>query len=66
MGEGDLLRPWQGERPSVTLSRTTGWRVLEATRVAVLDENAARVMAGYPQLTGALVARRSSAAAAWR
>jgi CRP/FNR family cyclic AMP-dependent transcriptional regulator len=41
----------------VTLSRTTAWRVLEATRLAVLDETAARLMAAYPQLTGALVAR---------
>ncbi len=57
LGEGDLLRPWQGERPSVTLSRTTGWRVLEATRLAVLDEPVAMAMAGYPQLTGRLVGR---------
>ena len=57
LGEGDLLRPWEGEEPSGTLSRTTGWKVLETTRVAVLDESAARVMAAYPQLTGALVGR---------
>ncbi len=57
LGQGDLLRPWQGEESPGTLSRTTGWRVLEATRVAVLDEKASRTMAGYPQLTGALVAR---------
>jgi CRP/FNR family cyclic AMP-dependent transcriptional regulator len=57
LGEGDLLRPWQGEDGSGTISPTTGWRVLEATRLAVLDEAAARCMAAYPQLTGALVAR---------
>jgi CRP/FNR family transcriptional regulator, cyclic AMP receptor protein len=57
LGEGDLLRPWQGEESSGSLSRTTGWRVLEPTRVAVLDESAARCMAAYPQLTGALVGR---------
>jgi CRP/FNR family cyclic AMP-dependent transcriptional regulator len=57
LGEGDLLRPWQDEETSGTLSRITGWKVLEATRVAVLDEPAARAMATYPQLTGALVAR---------
>ncbi|MGH2894015.1 MAG: helix-turn-helix domain-containing protein, partial [Solirubrobacteraceae bacterium] len=57
LGEGDLLRPWQGEQPAGTLSRTTGWRVLEATRLAVLDEAAARLMATYPQLIGALVGR---------
>jgi CRP/FNR family transcriptional regulator, cyclic AMP receptor protein len=57
LGEGDLLRPWQGEDASATISPTTGWRVLEAARLAVLDEAAAGVMAHYPQLTGALVAR---------
>jgi CRP/FNR family transcriptional regulator, cyclic AMP receptor protein len=57
LGEGDLLRPWQSEQRSATLIPTTGWRVLEATRVAVLDETTAGVMAGYPQLTGALVGR---------
>lgn len=57
LGEGDLLRPWQGEEPSGSLSRTTAWRVLEPTRLAVLDEAAARCMAAYPELTGALVAR---------
>jgi CRP/FNR family cyclic AMP-dependent transcriptional regulator len=57
LGEGDLLRPWQGEDGPRTISPTTRWRVLEATRVAVLDEAVARLMAGYPQLTGALVAR---------
>jgi CRP/FNR family transcriptional regulator, cyclic AMP receptor protein len=57
LGEGDLLRPWQTEGPGGTLSRTTGWKVLEATRLAVLDERMAGIMAGYPQLTGALVGR---------
>jgi len=57
LGEGDLLRPWQGEELAGSLSQTTGWRVLEATRLAVLDESAAVCFAGYPQLTGALVGR---------
>jgi hypothetical protein len=57
LGEGDLLRPWQDDDGSGMISPTTGWRVLEAARLAVLDETAARVMAAYPQLTGALVAR---------
>jgi CRP/FNR family cyclic AMP-dependent transcriptional regulator len=57
LGDGDLLRPWQGENGAGTISPSTAWRVLEATRLAVLDEHAARLMAAYPQLTGALVAR---------
>jgi len=39
------------------LSQTSGWRVLEATRLAVLDGTVAAAMAAYPQLTGRLVAR---------
>jgi CRP/FNR family cyclic AMP-dependent transcriptional regulator len=57
LGEGDLLRPWQGEDGASTLARTTGWRVLEPTRLALLDEAAARCFAVYPALTGRLVAR---------
>jgi CRP/FNR family transcriptional regulator, cyclic AMP receptor protein len=57
LGEGDLLRPWQGEDGEATLSRTTGWRVLEPARMAVLDVDAARCLAGYPELTGRLVGR---------
>jgi CRP/FNR family transcriptional regulator, cyclic AMP receptor protein len=57
LGQGDLLRPWQGERTTSSLSRTTGWRVLEPARIAVLDHRAAARFARYPQLTGRLVAR---------
>jgi CRP/FNR family transcriptional regulator, cyclic AMP receptor protein len=57
LGEGDLLRPWQGEDANPTLSPTSGWRVLEAVRLAVLDGTVAASMAAYPQLTGRLVAR---------
>ena len=57
LGEGDLLRPWQGEDEPPTLPVTTGWRVLEPTRVAVLDEAFARRMARYPPLSGRLAGR---------
>jgi hypothetical protein len=57
LGEGDLLRPWQGDGIESTLSQTTRWRVLEATRFAVLDVDAARCLAEYPEVTGSLVAR---------
>src|ERR1700733_5345890 len=32
LGQGDLLRPWQGEGAASSLARTTGWRVLEPAR----------------------------------
>ena len=57
LGEGDVIRPWQGEDSAFGPSRSTGWRVLEPTRVAVLDVHAARRMAAYPELTGRLVGR---------
>ncbi|HZE04215.1 MAG TPA: helix-turn-helix domain-containing protein [Solirubrobacteraceae bacterium] len=57
LGEGDLLRPWQGEDATPTLTRTTGWRVLTPVRLALLDDTVARRFADYPELTGRLVAR---------
>jgi CRP/FNR family cyclic AMP-dependent transcriptional regulator len=57
LGEGDLLRPWQGEDAEPTLPHTTGWKVLQPTRVAVLDQAVAHRFARYPELTGRLVAR---------
>ena len=57
LGQGDLLRPWQGEDAPLSLPHTTRWRVFEPTRVAVLDLEVARRFARYPELTGSLVAR---------
>jgi hypothetical protein len=57
LGEGDLLRPWQGEDELPALTQTTGWRVLASTRVAVLDEVFAQRLVDYPQLCGRLVGR---------
>jgi CRP/FNR family cyclic AMP-dependent transcriptional regulator len=57
LGQGDLLRPWQGEGAQSTLSPTTGWHVLEPARIAVLDGRAAARFARYPELTGGLVAK---------
>jgi CRP-like cAMP-binding protein len=57
LGEGDILRPWEGEEAQSTLRHTTGWRVVEPARVAVLDGAVAARLARYPALTGALVGR---------
>ena len=54
VGEGDLLRPWQ-EDLSVTTS--TNWRVLQPSRLAVLDTQVTRGLAAYPSLVVALVDR---------
>jgi CRP-like cAMP-binding protein len=57
LGAGDLLRPWQGEEEAPTLPLTTGWRVIEPTRIALLDESFAERAARYPSLFGRFVAR---------
>lgn len=57
LGEGDVLRPWQGQDVQPALPHTTGWRVLKQTRVAVLDRRVAQRFARYPELTGVLVGR---------
>ncbi len=40
-----------------TMPHITGWRVLQATRLALLDVDAARLLSRYPELTGQLVGR---------
>jgi CRP/FNR family cyclic AMP-dependent transcriptional regulator len=57
LGEGDLLRPWQGEDDSPALRRTTRWQVLEPVRLADLDARVAQRLARYPELMGPLVGR---------
>ncbi len=57
LGDGDLLRPWQGHDVEPTLPRTTGFQVLRNTRVALLDLGAAERLAAYPEVTGRLVGR---------
>jgi len=57
LGEGDLLRPWEGEDEAPTLTLRTGWRVLQTARLAVLDDAFTAHLADYPELAGRLVAR---------
>lgn len=57
LGEGDLLRPWEGEEEPPTLPLATGWRVLERARLAVLDESFMGHLARYPHLASALIGR---------
>ena len=57
LGEGDLLRPSQGEFDSPLLPLETGWVVPEPARLAVLDEEFVQRLAQYPELAPAIVAR---------
>jgi hypothetical protein len=58
LGEGDLLRPWQWEAESPTLPLQTGWSVVEATRLALLDDDfVSRCLGPFPELVPVLVSR---------
>jgi len=57
LGQGDVLRPWEGELRESSLPSSSAWRVLEQTRFAVLDGAAAARLALYPPLIGRLVAK---------
>ena len=57
LGAGDLLRPWQPEDAQPTLPHTGGWRVVQASRLALLDGAFAMRAAPYPEVTSALVGR---------
>ena len=56
-GPGDLLRPTQVDDAAPLLGRSTAWRALELTRLAVLDDEAVECMASYPGVVGRLLTR---------
>lgn len=57
LARGDLLRPWQREDAGASVPRRLGWRVLQRCRVAVLDVEFAKRIAGYPEIQGQLIGR---------
>jgi hypothetical protein len=57
LGEGDLLRPSQGEFDSPMLPLETRWVVPQSARLAVLDHDFVQRLARYPELASAIVAR---------
>jgi CRP/FNR family transcriptional regulator, cyclic AMP receptor protein len=57
LGDGDLLRPWQQDDGSTTLSHTGKWRVLRPTRLAVLDTDFAGRVTQYPEIISTLFGR---------
>ncbi len=63
LGQGDVLRPWQREPESLTpLQVTVGWSVVQAARLALLDEGFLRHLARYPELGCGLLARTTQRA----
>jgi CRP/FNR family transcriptional regulator, cyclic AMP receptor protein len=57
IGEGDVLRSVRDLGEGSTLPLTAQWLVLEAVRVAVLDERFVRQLARFPQVAGRLFGR---------
>jgi CRP/FNR family cyclic AMP-dependent transcriptional regulator len=58
LGEGDILRSVSEEAHGLSpLQLSTGWLILEPTRLAVLDERFVRQLAAFPRLAGRLFAR---------
>jgi CRP-like cAMP-binding protein len=59
LGRGDLLRPWDQseDTPDAPIKATTAWRVLQPTRLAVLDARFATLCSRLPVITAELLSR---------
>jgi CRP/FNR family cyclic AMP-dependent transcriptional regulator len=57
LGPGDILRPWDEDDETGTIECHTAWRVLEPTRLALLDAGFARRACRWPTLTAELLQR---------
>jgi len=62
IGPGMLLRPKDDHGSDAPMRHEVGWRVVEPTRLAVLDRRFLRVAAHWPSLVTALVARATERA----
>jgi CRP/FNR family transcriptional regulator, cyclic AMP receptor protein len=59
LGQGDLLRPWdqREDAPGAPVEARSAWRVLQPTRLAVLDARFATLCGRLPSVTSELVSR---------
>ena len=57
LGAGDLLRPWDEYQSQALSGWTASWRVLEPTRLAVLDRRFATVASRWPALLDVILRR---------
>jgi CRP-like cAMP-binding protein len=55
VGADDLIRPW--DMGELSLIRDPGWRAVTSTRVALLDADFSRRVAGIPTITRELITR---------
>lgn len=57
IGPGDLMRPWDLVGAWSTIPVESRWRVLQPSRLALLDSRFARRASPYPEVAGALLQR---------
>ncbi len=57
LGPGDILRPWDEEFGAATLASDATWRILQPTRLALLDAGFARRASRWPSLQVELMHR---------
>jgi CRP/FNR family cyclic AMP-dependent transcriptional regulator len=57
VGRGDVLHPWDDLRAGAPVQPDVHWRVLEPTKVALLDDRFVRAAGPYPEVIAALVLR---------
>jgi hypothetical protein len=57
LGDGDVLRPWEGEEEEGRGSQKGKWRALRGGRVALLDRDFALRACRHPEVISALVGR---------
>ena len=57
VGAGDLLQPWVQLGPETSAPPTAGWRVLERSRLLLLDRNFAAAAAPWPGIASVLMYR---------
>ncbi len=57
LGPGDVMRPWNWDEEGSHVQAEVGWRVLEPTRLAVLDQDAVARVAPWPQIGVELFSR---------
>ena len=62
LGRGDLIRPDEDEGDSLTAPLEMAWRVIQPTRVALLDHRFLQRCTPYPEIGVCLVNRASSRA----
>jgi CRP/FNR family transcriptional regulator, cyclic AMP receptor protein len=57
LAKGDLLRPWEHDGSDGVMPFESDWRVVSATRLAILDLRWAAHMAPFPEVSGRLMGR---------